>query len=372
MKIGKMPENVLKRSVLRQIKIKSEEVVRGAGVGEDCAIFSFSGEGPFMTCMQEAAVAVKTDGAESGLSGRTFTTMEVLIQRCANNLAAGGARIRAVLTAFLLPEETEEAVIKALMSDAERKCSELNICIAGGQTRICREVKAPVAVVTGYGIPFEDRIAGKEKEPFFHSFGNEESRSVEKNTGNRIHSTGKAIPGQDVVISKWIGLEGTAVLAQKNREKLLARYPAYLVEEAACFDRWLSVIPEAATAIKSGVCAMHDASEGGIFGALWELAECAGVGLTIDLKKLPLRQETVEVCECCNVNPYELLSGGSLVMTSGDGPGLVSALEAKGIPAVIVGKVTDSNDRIIMNEDEVRYMDRPKQDEIYRWLMGSG
>lgn len=342
MKIGKMPENVLKRSVLRQIKMKREEVICGAGVGEDCAVFSFSGETPFMTCMQEAAVAVKQDSAESGLSGRPFTTLAALIQRCANNLAAGGARMRAVLIAFLLPEETEEAVIKALMSDAERKCSELNVCIAGGQTRISREVKAPMAVVTGYGIPFEDRIAGK------------------------------AIPGQDVVISKWIGLEGTAVLARRSREKLLARYPAYLVEEAACFDRWLSVIPEAATAIKSGVCAMHDASEGGIFGALWELAECAGVGLTIDLKKLPLRQETVEVCECYNVNPYELLSGGSLVMTSGDGPGLVTALEAEGIPAVIVGKVTDSKNRIIMNEDEVRYMDRPKQDEIYRWLAENG
>ena len=118
--------------------------------------------------------------------------------------------------------------------------------------------------------------------------------------------------------------------------------------------------------MKSGVCAMHDASEGGIFGALWELAEGAGVGLTIDLKKLPLRQETVEVCECCNINPYELKSGGCLVMTSEDGKGLVAALEAEGIPAVVVGRLTDSNDRIIKNDDEVRYMDRPRTDEIYK------
>ena len=117
--------------------------------------------------------------------------------------------------------------------------------------------------------------------------------------------------------------------------------------------------------MKSGVCAMHDASEGGIFTAIWELAEGAGVGLTIDLKKLPLRQETVEVCECCNTNPYEMKSGGCLVMTCEDGPGLVAALGAEGIPAVIVGRLTDSNDRIILNEDEVRYMDRPRTDAIY-------
>ena len=124
----------------------------------------------------------------------------------------------------------------------------------------------------------------------------------------------KKLAGQDIIITKWIGLEGTADLAARNQEGLLTRYPAYLVEEAAAFDRYYSILPEAATAVKSGGCTMHDVSEGGVFAALWEMAEGAGVGLTIDMKKLPLRQETVEVCEFCNVNPYELRSGGSLII----------------------------------------------------------
>ena len=209
--------------------------------------------------------------------------------------------------------------------------------IAGGQTRVTTAVKVPCGVVTGIG-------------------------KISKETHHRLRG---AAPGQDVVISKWIGLEGTSLLARQYGELLSERLPVYFVEEAAGFDRLLSVVPEAATAVKSGVCAMHDVSEGGIFGALWELAEGAGVGLTIDLKKLPLRQETVEVCECCNVNPYELLSGGCLLMTCEDGSVLVSALRAEGIAAVTVGKVTDSNDRILVNEDEVRYLDRPKVDQIY-------
>lgn len=358
MKIGKVPENVLKRSVLRQIKTKREEVLSGAGVGEDCAIFSLSDHvSSMMTCIQEAAVAVSgAEGAGEKNRGRLTVTMGRLIDRCANNLAAGGAEIMSVMIALYLPEETEEATVKALMAEAEEKCKNLKIQIAGGQTRISNAVRMPVAVVAGYGVPFGQQAESQTGE-----------NAAEAYRGKR-DCRRKPKPGQDVVISKWIGLEGTAILAEKSREKLLARYPAYLVDEAACFDRFLSVIPEAATAVKSGVCTMHDASEGGIFGTLWELAERAGVGLTIDLKKLPLRQETVEVCECCNVNPYELLSGGCLVMTSGDGPGLVAALEAEGIPAVIVGKVTDSNDRIMINEDEVRYMDRPGQDEIYRFL----
>lgn len=338
MKIGKVPENVLRRSVLRQIHTKRREVLSGAGIGEDCAIFSFGGE-PVMTCVQTAAV---------GLGGAAVPLPQ-LIQRCANNLAAAGARPVGVMIGLMLPEEIEEVGIRALMEEAEVKCGELDMQIAGGQTCVGSAVDRPVAAVTGYGRPFEAGAGGRQP--------------AEETTEPKRKYT-----DMDVVISKWIGLEGTAILAGRSKEKLLQRYPAYFVEEAAGFHRLLSVIPEAATAVKSGVCMMHDASEGGIFGALWELAERAGVGLTIDLKKIPLRQETVEVCEYCNVNPYELLSGGALVMVTADGSGLTAALEAERIPAVVVGRTTAGNDRIIVNGEETRYLDRPQNDEIYRWL----
>ena len=137
--------------------------------------------------------------------------------------------------------------------------------------------------------------------------------------------------------------------------------------EAKEFDQYMSVIKEAQIAVKSGVKVLHDVSEGGIMAALWELADSSGVGVQVDLKKLPIRQETVEVCEFCNANPYELLSGGSLLMVAEDGAALVNALHEEGIPAVVVGKITDSNDRIIMNDDEKRYLDKPKMDEIHRF-----
>ncbi|MDE7259966.1 MAG: hydrogenase maturation factor, partial [Lachnospiraceae bacterium] len=126
-----------------------------------------------------------------------------------------------------------------------------------------------------------------------------------------------------------------------------------------------SIIPEAATAVKSGVCGMHDVSRGGIFGALWEMAQRAGVGLEIDLKKIPVKQETIEICEFYGLNPYELLSGGSLIMTAEDGAALVTVLAGEGIPAVVVGRTTDGNDRVIYNEEEKRYLDKPKEDQIY-------
>ena len=353
MELGKVSGNVLKRSVLGRISTKREEVISGAGIGADCAIFSCADGKRLVTCMQEAAVhwamsksvpaepmpsVEESVHMEVELLDEPYMTLAQLIQKCANNLAVGSAQPVALMLTLLLPEDTEECDIKALLSEAEQKCRELSMMLVGGQTRITGQVVSPFAVVVGYG------KAGAESN----------------------HTMKAVAPGQDLVISKWIGLQGTAVLAKRNQEKLLERYPIYLVEEAAGFDRYLSIIPEAAAAVKSGVCAMHDASEGGIFAALWELAEGAGVGLNIDMRKLPLRQETVEVCEYCNVNPYELLSGGCLLMTADDGQGLVEALAAEHIPAVVVGRVTDGKGRILRNGDEIRYLDRPKQDQIYK------
>jgi len=332
MKIGKVSGNVLRRSVLGRLHTKREEVISGAGEGADCAIFSFAGEEATVTCMQEAVIALGALG-----SAEAFMTLAQLIQKCVNNLAAGGASPVAMMLTLLLPESVEEPQIKALLTEAEGVCGALGIELMGGQTRITGTVTAPWAVVTGYG------KAWKRECPTIQA----------------------AAPGQEIVISKWIGLQGTALLAKRNRARLLERYPVWLVEEAVGFDRYLSVLPEAAAAMKSGVCAMHDVSEGGILGALWELAEGAGVGLDIDLRKLPLRQETVEVCECCQVNPYELLSGGCLIMTAQNGQRLADALWAEQIPAVVVGQVTDGKAKILHNQEEVRYLDRPKQDQIY-------
>ena len=342
MKIGKVSETILKRSVLRHIKTEGKEIVSGAGVGGDCAFFA-SGDGQcVVSCMQEAALTIGREGAGEGMEGaEDGMSIGHLLQKCFNNLGAGGARPTAVMITLLLPEDIQEPDIRALMEQAQAACSGLGVAIAGGQTRICREVKAPWGVVTGFG------------------------------KSGLLNGPGRAEPGQDIVVSKWIGLEGTAFLARRFKDKLRERYPAYFVEEAASFDRYYSILPEAAAAVKSGVCAMHDASEGGIFAALWELAERAGTGLAIDLRELPLRQETVEVCEYCGVTPYELLSGGCLVMTSGDGQALARILSEQGIPARVVGKITEGSRRIIRNGEEIRYMDRPQTDEIYKIIQRS-
>ena len=125
-------------------------------------------------------------------------------------------------------------------------------------------------------------------------------------------------------------------------------------------------MPDAAPAVKSGVTAMHDVTEGGIYGALWELAEASGVGLEIDLKKIPVRQETIELCEYYRLNPYQLISSGCMLMTASDGRRLVRDLEKAGIHATLIGRCVDGKAKKILNGEDTAYLERPKTDELYK------
>lgn len=326
MRIGKVSENVLVRSVLRKIKNRREEVVCGAGVGTDCAVLS----------LNEAEEMVLSTNPVSAPADKVSAYG---VHRALNNIAASRAEPVGVMLSIILPEDAEEKALQEMMEQAEEICAAFHVEIIGGHTEVAAKISEPFLTVTGIG----------------------------KRKGSALPNGQTVKPGQDVVISKWIGLEGTVRLAKEGREALLTRYPVGMIDEADAFERFLSIVPDAAIAVRSGVCGMHDVSQGGIFGALWEMAEQAGVGLEIDLRELPLRQETVEICEFYDLNPYELLSGGALLMTAEDGTVLVSALEKEGIPAIIVGKTTAGNDRVLYNGEEKRFLEPPKSDQIYKW-----
>lgn len=325
LKVGKVPESVLRRSIFRQIHTRREEVLLGAGVGEDCAALKLAPGEIFVISTDPITGTVKDIG-------------NLAIHITLNDLASAGAEPVGVMLTILLPEGSEEQDLKSLMRQMEEGCAAANVQIMGGHTEVTRVVNQPIVSVCGVGKAREEQLV----------------------------STGGARPGHDIIITKWIGLEGTSIIAKEKEAELLTRYPDDLVETARNFDKYLSVVPEAAVAVKSGVSAMHDVTEGGIFGALWEMAESSGIGLTIDLKKIPVRQETIEVCEFFGINPYELISSGSMLMASQDGNQLVQDLERAGIPAVVVGKATAGNDRVLLNGEEQRFLEPPKTDELYR------
>lgn len=325
MKVGKVPESVLKRSVFKQIHTRRDEVLLGAGVGEDCAAVQLSEDEMFV---------ISTDP----ITGTATDIGNLAIHITMNDLASAGAEPVGVMLTILLPENAYESDLKEMMGQIEEACASAKVQIMGGHTEVTKAVNQPIINVCG---------VGKAK------------------TGKLV-STAGAKAGDDIIVSKWIGLEGTSIIAKEKEAELMTRYPAHLVEAAKGFDQYLSVLPEAATAVKSGVSAMHDVTEGGIFGALWEMAEASGVGLEIDLKKIPVKQETIEVCEFFNINPYELISSGCMLMAAPDGNMLVRELEKEGIHATVVGKAVKGNDRVLVNDEERRFLEPPKTDELYK------
>lgn len=325
MKVGKIPESVLKRSVLRTVKENRQEVLLSAGVGEDCAALRIEDDEVFV---------LSTDP----ITGATQEIGTLAIHITANDLASSGAEPIGVLLTILLPEGTQEPELKALMQQMQQQCEGLNMQILGGHTEVTRAVNRPLVSVTGVGKAKEDKLI----------------------------STAGAEPGMDILVTKWIGLEGTSIIARAKEEELLKRYSAGFVDTAKSFDQMLSVVKEGRIAAEYGVAAMHDVTEGGIFGALWEMAEASGVGLSIDLMSIPVKQETIELCEFCGINPYELISSGCMLMACKDGNGLVAKLAEQGVKATIIGKATDSKDRVLIHEEEKRFLEPPKTDELYK------
>ena len=329
MRPGKFSESVLKRSVLKQIKTKRDEVIRGAEVGEDCAFFSFEKKEGTLT--STAPVIVEE-----------FEDIAFGLTAAVNNIAAAGGEPAGVMVSAVLPDKILESMVQRLSGETERSCHNLNLQIAGGNTVISKAVTKPVLNFTILG------KKEKEKHSSFHEY--------------------KA--GQDILVTKWIGLAGTAILAKKEQKKLEERLPMYIVENGILFNKNISVLQESRIAMEAGVSGMHDVSRGGIFSALWELAEKGNVGIEVDLKKIPVRQETIEICEVLGVNPYELYGAGSLIIVSDKGNQLLHELEKQQIPAAIVGKITEENGKVILNGDEVRFLDRPKNDAMEPWLRG--
>ena len=325
MKIGKVPENVLKRSVFKQIHTKRPEVILGAGVGEDCAAIKLA---------EDETLVLSTDP----ITGTAQDIGTLAIQITVNDLASSGAEPIGVLLTVLLPESVEEPELRKMMAQVEAACEKANVQVMGGHTEVTAVVNQPVISVCG---------VGKVKD-------------------GCLISTAGAKPGMDIVVTKWIGIEGTSIIAKEKEEQLLTRFSAPFIEKAKALDVYISVLSEAAVAVLSGVSAMHDVTEGGIFGALWEMAEASGVGLEIDIKSIPIRQETVEICEFFDINPYQLISSGCMLMAAADGNHLVRELKKAGIPAAVIGKATEGNDRVLLNGEERRFLEPPKTDELYR------
>jgi len=263
------------------------------------------------------------------------------IQVVCNDLAAMGAEPVGVLVTLLFPRGVRIETIGALTADIDAAAMAANVEVLGGHTEVAPGVTSPLVVMTGVGKARRDRVL----------------------------TAAGAQPGDALVLTKAAALEGTHVLAS-DLGSHLASVTEDDVQAALGYADELSVVPEARLAVELGATAMHDPTEGGVVGALWEMAEASDCGFRVDVSAITVREPTRAICAALGVDPLRLISSGALLIACRDGPAMVTGLREHGIDAAIIGRVTARERRCVLvhpggREEPIERLDR---DELYRVL----
>ena len=185
-------------------------------------------------------------------------------------------------------------------------------------------------------------------------------------------------PGNELVVAGAIALEGTALIAENKYELLRTHFSEGFLQDAKNLRALYGVAEEAArkeeeTAVwkaaqEAGATALYAMEEGGFLSALWKMAEASQVGLEMDFARVPVRQETIEICEIFDLNPYKLNGRGAILIGIPAGEALVQELRRMGRMAAVIGQTNAGNDRMLYYNGNGRYLERPGKDEIYKVL----
>lgn len=325
MKIGKVSQSVLKRSMLKTIQFKRQETMFDPSVEELC----FG-----VKCKEDEQILI----SQTVLYGDEKDLGVFALSQVVNDLATRGAKAVGVSVHIMLPPYAYESRLKSMMEHIERAGSAHTVQIMSAKAEVSPAIHKAVLHMNGVGI-------------------------LKK--GNLIRSC-MAKPGQDIVLLKWIGFEGTLRVMREKEEALEKRFVPTFLNRIRQMEKELFSADAMEIAKEYGVSAMHQITSGGILAALWELAEAADIGLEVELKKMSIRQETVEICEYFHLNPYQLTSAGSILIVAEQGEALVEKYAELGIQASMLGKTTVDTARVILGGEEKRFLDRPAPDELLK------
>jgi hydrogenase maturation factor len=329
---GKLPPDILERC-LAKIPRADARVIVWPGIGEDAAVVEVGG----------ALLVAKTDPI-------TFATELIgwyAVHINANDVACMGATPRWFMADLLLPGGTTPEQAETIFDQMLEACGALGISLIGGHSEITVGLDRPIVIGCLLG-----EIEGKRP----------------------ILSSG-AKPGDAIIITKGIAVEGTALLAREAKQRLLqAGVGEEVVERARrlLFEPGLSVVRDAEVARgAAAVTSLHDPTEGGLATGLEEVAKASGVGLEVDLDQIPILPETRRVCSALGLDPLGLLGSGCLIVTvePGESDAVVSALERAGIRARRIGTVLPASEGLtLLAAGQKQRFRRFERDEVARFF----
>jgi hydrogenase maturation factor len=334
LKTGKLPPRLLE-SLLREVPVTDPRVVLGPRLGEDAALIDLG----------DRYLAAKTDPI-------TFATELIgwyVVQVNCNDLAVMGATPRWLMATLLFPEGIRQERVEQIFGQLTAAAAEHNITLVGGHSEVTFDLPRPVAVGVLLGEVDKDDVV----------------------------LTSGTQPGDAIVLTKGVAIEGTSVLAREAECQLKdARVDATTIEAAKelLFKPGISVRRDAEVARSAvSVHAMHDPTEGGLASGLAEMAVASGVGLTVNLAAIKVLDECRKVCDALGLDPMGLIASGALLVAvdPDDAPSLIRALDTAGIAARVIGRATEPSDGMRLRVGrQLMPMPTFERDELARYFEG--
>ncbi|MEW9122827.1 MAG: AIR synthase family protein [Thermotaleaceae bacterium] len=325
MQVGKLDTETLKQMLGKSIRYHRPEVMVRPKIGEDCAVVDFG----------DYACVLSTDP----ITGASSEIGRLAVHIACNDVASNGVEPLGIMLTIMAPLGTTIEQIEAVMKEAGETAAGLQVEIIGGHTEITEAVNRMIISAT--------------------AIGRQKKEAVVISQGAKV--------GDLILMTKTAGLEGTAILAHDREEQLREVLEGPLLEGAKKMLEAISVVPEGRIAGQIGVSSMHDVTEGGLLGAVWELCEASEVGAVLYEEEIPVAEETKKICEYFQIDPLRLISSGCMVMTVDKNKKdlLLKQLEEAKIKGTIIGEIIE-NGRFLVSKDRKIAIAPPESDELYK------
>ena len=325
---GKIPIDILKEVVFKNLGDERSEVVLGPAAGVDGAVLDVGNKNAIVS-MDPITGAIERIGWEA-------------INVNANDVATFGVEPAFFFSCLLLPENADSKIVENISAQMHAAAKELGIAIVGGHCESTPGLTNPIVIGCIMGL-------------------------TEK--GKYVTAAG-AKSGDKLILSKSAGIEGTAILASDREEQLSKIFSPEMLEGAKHFFNQISVVKDALTAYKTGgVHAMHDPTEGGILNGIHEMADAAGLGIRVFEEKITVEPETAKICRYYEIDPLQLISSGALLIAVEPEAAkkIVDALSEEHIYADVIGEFNANvNKRILMHKDDsAEMLQRPVSDHLW-------
>jgi hydrogenase expression/formation protein HypE len=325
---GKIPIDILKDIVFKNLGVPRSEVTLGPTAGVDGAVLDFGNKNAIVS-MDPITGAVERIGW-------------LAINVNANDIATFGVEPSFFFSCIMLPENVDSKIVETISTQMHNAAKDLGIAIVGGHCESTPGLTNPIVVGCIMGL-------------------------TEK--GKYVTSAG-AKAGDKLILTKTAGIEGTAILASDREVQLAKVFNSEILESAKRFYSQISVVKYALTAYRAGgVHAMHDPTEGGILNGIHEMADAAGLGVSVFEEKITVEPETAKICRFYEIDPLQLISSGALLIAADPDVAdkIVDVLCQEHIYADVIGEFNPSpNKRILIHKDDSAVMlPRPISDHLW-------